>query len=195
MRTTSVLAVITAALLMTACADQKGPAEQAVSKVEASLAEFKADAQQYAGEQLAEVEKAVGKLKTKLAEQDYSGVLQGSTAVASTVASLKAAVAQKKADAAELLAAAQQEWTELSASVPEVVDRLQKKVDSLVRSKRTPSGMDKASWDSAKADFEKLKASWSEATAEFGSGMAADAVRRARAAKAAGERLAQKLGA
>ncbi len=195
MRTTSVMAVVAAAVLMTACADQKGPAEQAVAKVEASLSAFKADAQQYAAEQLGDVEKAIAKLKAKLAEQDYSGVLQGSSAVASTVASLKAAVAQKKADAAELMATAQQEWTELTASVPPLVDTLQKRVDALTRSRRYPQGLDRASFEAAKAEFEKVKSSWAEATAEFSSGMAADAVRRARAAKAKGERLVQKFGA
>lgn len=195
MRITIVLASIAAAVLMTACADQKGPAEQALAKVEASVAEFRADAQQYAAEQFAEIEKAVGKLKAKLAEADYSGVLQGSPAVASTIAELKAAVEQKKADATELLAVAQQEWTELNASMPELVDRLQKRIDSLKRSQRTPAGLDKAAFEAAKADFERMKTSWAEATTEFGNGAAAAAVRRARSAKTTGEWLVQKLGA
>jgi hypothetical protein len=79
--------------------------------------------------------------------------------------------------------------------VPQLVDTLQKRVDSLNRSRRLPQGLDKAAFEAAKADFETVKTSWAEATAEFSAGMAADAVRRARAAKAKGERLAQKFGA
>jgi hypothetical protein len=196
MRMTSILAAVAAtAVLLTACANQKEPAERAVAKVETSLTALKADAEKYAAAELKDVEKAVGRLKAKLAEEDYSGALQGAPAVASTVAALKATVAQRKADAEELAAAAQQEWTELSASVPQLVDTLQKRVDSLNRSRRLPQGLDKAAFEAAKADFETVKTSWAEATAEFSAGMAADAVRRARAAKAKGERLAQKFGA
>ncbi len=196
MRSISSLAAAAAmAVLLTACANQKEPAESAVAKVEASFTELKADAAKYAAQELGDVEKAVGRLKAKLAEQDYGGALQGAPAVASTVAALKATVAQRKADAAELLATAQQEWTELSASMPQLVDTLQKRVDSLSRSSRLPRGMDKAAFEAAKAEFLKVKASWTEATAKFGEGLAADAVRSARAAKAKGEHLMRKFGA
>jgi hypothetical protein len=196
MRSMSILAAAAAtAVLLTACANQKEPAESAVAKVEASLAELKSDAATYAADEFKDVEKAVGRLKAKLTEQDFGGALQGAPAVASTIASLKATVAQRKADAAELIATAQQEWTELSASMPTLVDSLQKRVDSLSRSSRLPQGMDKAAFEAAKAEFLKVKASWTEASAKFGQGMAADAVRSARAAKAKGEHLMRKFGA
>lgn len=188
-------AVAVLAVLLTACANQKEPAENAVAKVEASLNELKADAAKYAADELNDVEQAVGRLKAKLAEQDYGGALQGAPAVASTVAALRAKVAQRKADAEELLATAQQEWTALAASMPKLVDDLQKRVDSLSRSRNYPQGMDKAAFDSAKADFEKVKASWNAATVKFNEGLAADAVRTARSAKAKGEHLMRKFGA
>jgi hypothetical protein len=195
MRMTSMVAALAAVVLSVACASQKEPAEKAVAKVEASLAALQEDAAKYAADELKEVEKSVGRLKAKLAEQDYGGALQGAPAVASRVASLQAMVAKRKADAEELVAAAQQEWTELSTSVPQLVDRLQKRVDALTRSRRLPEGLDKAAFEAAKTDFEKVKTSWAEATAEFGAGKTADAVRRARAAKAKGEWLVQKFGA
>jgi hypothetical protein len=188
-------AVAVMAVLLAACANQKEPAESAVAKVEASLNELKADAARYAAEDLKDVEQAVGRLKAMLSEQDYSGALRGAPAVASTVASLKAKVAQRKADAEELLATAQQEWSALAESMPKLVDDLQQRVDSLSRSRRYPQGMDKAAFDAAKADFEKLKASWGEATVKFNEGMAAEAVRTARSAKAKGEHLMRKIGA
>jgi hypothetical protein len=104
-------------------------------------------------------------------------------------------VAKNKAQAEEMLAVAQQEWTELNASVPEMVTRLQAKVDSFIKSRRVPKGLDKASFETAKQEFENLKTSWAEAGAEFSSGMVADAVRRARAAKAKGAELMEKFGA
>jgi cytochrome c556 len=200
MRLTSIPAAVAAIVVLlagslTACTSQKEPAERAVAKVETSLTELRADAEQYAAEELKDVEKSVARLKKKLAEKDYSGALQGAPAVGSSVASLRSTVERRKADAEELLAAAQQEWTELNASVPQLVDTLQKRVDSLTRSRRLPQGLDKAGFEAAKAEFENVKSSWAEATAEFSAGMPADAVRRARAAKAKGEWLVQKFGA
>jgi predicted nucleic acid-binding Zn-ribbon protein len=188
-------AIAVMAVLLSACANQKEPAESAVAKVEASLSELKADAAKYAAEDLEDVEQAVGRLKARLAEQDYGAALKGAPAVASTVAALEAKVAQRKADAEELLATAQQEWTALAASMPQLVDDLQKRVDSLSRTRRYPQGMDKAAFDAAKAEFEKMKASWNDATTKFNEGLAADAVRSARSAKAKGEHLVRKFGA
>jgi hypothetical protein len=45
-----------------------------------------------------------------------------------------------------------------------------------------------------KTDFETLKTEWTEAGSQFASGMAADAVRKARSAKARGEEILVKLG-
>ena len=195
MRMTKFLALFAAAALLTACANQKEPAENAVKQVEAALSAFKADAQQYAAQELKVVEDSIDRLKTQLANKDYKTVIMQTPNVASSVAELKSTVAKKKVEAEEVLAAAQQEWTELSASVPEMVTKLQAKVDSLAKSRRVPQGLDKASFEAAKQEFEALKTSWAEAGAEFSSGMVADAVRRARAAKAKGEELMQKFGA
>lgn len=194
MRTSGIWAVV-AAVMLAACANQKEPAENAVAQIEASLAQFKADAEQYAADELKGVEESIGNLKNELANKNYKAVVMQTPSVASTVAALKETVAKKKAEAEEMLAAAQAEWTELNASVPELVTKLQARVDSLNKSRRFPKGMDRASFDTAKADFEALKSSWAEAGAEFSSGMVADAVRRARAAKAKGEELVEKLGA
>lgn len=194
MRTSKMVAAV-ALVLLAACANQKEPAERAVAQVEASLAQFKADAEKYAAEDLRGVEESISRLKSELTNSNYKAVLMQTPSVASTVAALEDTVARKKAEAEEMLAAAQAEWTELSATVPDMVTKLQVKIDSFTRSRKLPKGMDKASFETAKTEFEALKSSWAEAGAEFGSGMAADAVRRARAAKAKGEELMQKLGA
>jgi hypothetical protein len=194
MRTSGILAAA-AVVFLAACANQKEPAEKAVAQVEASLSQFKADAEQYAAQELKGVEESIGNLKTELANKNYKAVVMQTPSVASTVAALRDTVAKKKAEAEEMLAAAQAEWTELNGSVPGMVTRLQAKVDSLSRNRRLPKGLDKAGFETAKADFEAMKSSWAEAGAEFSSGLVADAVRRARAAKAKGEELVEKLGA
>jgi hypothetical protein len=197
MRMTNFLAAMVAAavLLTTACTNQKEPAEKAVAQVEASLSQFKAEAQQYAAEDLKVVEDSIGRLRSQLANKEYRTVVMQTPNVSSSVAALKNTVAKKKAEAGEMLAVAQQEWTELSASVPEMVTKLQARVDSLNKSRRLPKGLDKAAFETAKQEFESLKTSWAEAGAEFSSGMVADAVRRGRAARAKGEELMEKFGA
>jgi hypothetical protein len=106
---------------------------------------------------------------------------------------LKTAAAEAKADAEETLAAAQSEWTELTASVPPLVEKLQAKVDQLSKSRKYPKGMDKAGFEAAKSGFEALKTEWTEAGAEFASGQAANAVRKARNAKQKAEELMTQL--
>jgi DNA repair exonuclease SbcCD ATPase subunit len=196
MRKTVFLSVLAlTAAWLAACSNQKEPAEKAVAQLEASLSQFRSDAEMYAATELKGVEDSIANLKGELARQNYKAVVMQTPTVTGAVTSLKQTVATKKAEAEEMLAAAQQEWDALSASLPEMVTRLQNRVDELNRSRRTPRGMDKAAFESAKQDFEALKSSWAEAGAEFSAGMAADAVRRARAAKMKGDRLVEKIGA
>ncbi|HEX6636522.1 MAG TPA: hypothetical protein VF033_02600 [Steroidobacteraceae bacterium] len=188
-------AVAAAAVIATGCTSQKEPAEKAVAQVEASLAQVKPDAEKYAADELHGVEESITRLKGELAGKNYRAVVMQTPNVASTIAALKESVARKKVEAEEMLAAAQQEWTELSSRVPDMVAKLQARMDALAKSRRLPKGLDKAAFQTAKADFETMKSSWAEASAEFSSGLVADAVRRARAAKAQGEELVQKIGA
>jgi len=192
MRTSRFIALAAAAILA-ACANQKEPAEQAVAKVEASLNEVRADAQQYAADQLQAVDTSVKRLKDNLAKKDYRAVVMGAPSVASEVDSLKQNVATAKADAEATLAAAQTECNDLTASVPPMVEKLQARVDQLTKTRKLPKGMDKAAFDSAKTNFESLKTEWTEAGTEFASGQAASAVRKARSAKAKAEELLNAL--
>lgn len=184
---------LAAAVILAACTSQKDPAEQAVSKAEASLNEFRADAQQYAADQLKPVDESVNRLKENLAKQDYAAVVGGAPSVMSDIEALKSAVSTAKSDAEATLAAAQSEWNDLSASLPPMVEKLQAKVDQLSKTHRFPKGMDKAGFEAAKAGFEGLKTEWTEAGSEFASGQAANAVRKARSAKEKAEELIHKL--
>jgi len=192
MRTSKLIALAATAILA-ACANQKEPAEQAVSKIEASLDGVRTDAQQYAADQLQAVDTSLSKLKERLAQKDYDGVVGGAPSVASEVDALKSTVATAKADAEATLAAAQAEWNDLNSSVPGLVEKLQARVDQIAKSKKYPKGMDKAGFETAKSGFEALKTEWTEAGNEFASGQAANAVRKARSAKSKAEELMTQL--
>lgn len=184
---------VAALALLAACTSQKEPAEQAAASIEASLNEIRADAQQYAAEQLQAADASVNRLKEHLAKQDYSAVMQTAPSVRAELAALRTTVTEAKANAESVAAAAQQEWNDLSAAVPPLVEKLQARVDQLTKTRKYPKGMDKAAFDAAKSGFETLKTEWTEASAEFTSGEAASAVRKARNAKAKAEELINQL--
>jgi hypothetical protein len=140
------------------------------------------------------VEESVAKLKANLTSKDYKAVVLGAPSVAASVTSLKDTVAKKKADLATVMAAAQEEWAELSTSVPQMIEAIQSRVDTLSKSRRLPNNLDKATFETVKTDFDALKADWTAAGSQFASGAAADAVRTARAAKTKGEEILVKLG-
>ena len=196
MRSAKLFAMIAAAsLVLAGCANQKEPAEQAVAKVESALAEFHADAEKYAADELKDVDGAVANMKNNLARKDYGAVVMGAPSVSTSIATLKETVAQRKADAEQMMAAAQTEWTDLSASLPKAVETLQARVDQLSKTHKLPKGMDKAGFDAAKTDFENIKKSWTDTSAEFAAGQMAEAVRKARTIKAQIDELATKLEA
>jgi hypothetical protein len=181
-------------LVLGACANQKEPAEKAVAQVESALAEFRADAEKYAAEELKPVDESVTMLKKNLAGKDYNAVVTGAPAVASSVRELKETVAKKKADAEATIAAAQAEWSELNTSVPQMIEAIQSRVDVLTKSRKLPKNVDKATFETIKTSFETMKADWTQAASDFSSGMAADAVRRARSIKAKGDEILTQLG-
>jgi hypothetical protein len=189
----SVAVSFAALLLFAGCASKQEPAEQALAKVEASLAEVRADAEKYAADDLKPVDESVTKLKNEMAGKNYSAVLMGAPGVNSAIMALKTKIESGRADAEATLAAAQSEWTDLSANVPPMVEKLQAKMDSITKTKKLPKGMDKTAFETAKANFETLKTSWTEAASEFAQGQAANAVRKAREAKARAEELTSQL--
>jgi ActR/RegA family two-component response regulator len=195
MRIAKMFVALTAtALALAACANHKEPAEKAIAQVEAALAEIRADAEKYAPEDLKGLDESVATLKRGFGNKRYSEVLTAQPSVASAVTALKETIAKAKADSEEILAAAQAEWTELSTSVPPLVDAIQGRVDSLTKSRKLPKDVDKAAFETIKTDFETVKTDWASATREFTAGAAADAVRMGRAARAKAEEIQAKLG-
>ncbi len=196
MRTTTRLVAWAAlGLLLAACTNQKEPAEKTFARIESSLAEFRADAEQYAAAELKQVDESVNGLKSKIAEQDYRGVMVAAPSVSSAVTALKANVTRKKAEAAEILATAQNEWEAIAASVPQLVGDVQTRVDSFTRSRKLPKDFSQQDFSLAKATLEDIKSVWTEATAEFAAGKVADAVRKGRVVKSNAENLLRRLSA
>jgi DNA repair exonuclease SbcCD ATPase subunit len=178
--------------ILVACS-RKEPAERAQARVETALSEVRTDAQQYASDQLQAVDTRIQGVKEQMAKEDWAPALAAWNSVHRDIEALKTSVAEAKAEAEAMHAAAQTEWNELSASVPPLVEKLQARVDQLDKSRKYPKGVDKAAFETAKSGLESLKAEWTEATSEFTAGRGADAVRKARSAKQKAEDLINQL--
>ena len=194
MRIPKLMIALAAITLLGACASQEEPAKNDVAKVETALGEIRGDAEKYAADQLQSVDASVAHLKDNLAKKDYSAVIVGAPSVVADIEALKTAVATGKAEADANLAAAQTEWTDLSAKLPDMVQKLQARVDAIAKTRKYPQGMDKAAFETAKSGLESIKTDWTEAGNEFAVGQAVSAVRKARSAKVRGEELLQTLG-
>jgi hypothetical protein len=188
-----VLALAAATVLVTGCARQKAPANDALEKIETSLAEVKADAAKYAPDGLKGVEAQLERLKQSFEAKDYDNVLAGTPQLEKAVGSLKSAVAASKAQARSALAAAKTEWEGLSADVQKMVNDIQVRVDTLSKAKRLPWGLSKDEFEGAKSAFESMKTQWAEASAEYNKGDAIEATNKARTAKGMGQELVERL--
>jgi predicted nucleic acid-binding Zn-ribbon protein len=188
-----ILAVAAAGMLVTGCARQKGPANEALEKIESSLAEVKEDAARYAPDGLKGVEAQLERLKQSYEAKDYENVLAGTPQLEKAVGSLKEAVSSGKEHARAAIAVAKSEWEGLSADVQKTIDSLQARVDALSNSRRLPRGLSKDEFEGAKAAFEAMKAQWAEATAEFKDGDAVEAASKGRTVKGMGDELVERL--
>jgi HAMP domain-containing protein len=188
-----ILAVAAASVLVAGCARQRGPANDALEKIETSLAEVKEDAARYAPDGLKGVESQLERLKQSYEAKDYDNVLAGTPQLEKAVGSLKQAVASGKEHARAALAAAKTEWEGLNADVPKTIESIQARVDTLSKSRRLPFGINKDEFEGAKAAFESMKSQWADASAEFKDGDAVEATAKGRTVKGMGDELVDRL--
>ena len=194
MKKPSVWLLALAAVLVAGCANQKGPAEQAVAGTETALAAVRDDAQKYVPDQLQAVDAQLAALRGSLSKGDYKAVLTGAPTVNSAIRSLKYAAEAKKADAEAALAKAKDAWGPLSTEVPKTVDAIESRVAALSKSQHLPKGVSKSSLAAARSGVDSLKSMWSEASNASASGDFATAVTKAQAAKDKAAQIMRSLG-
>src|SRR5262245_12781256 len=105
-----------AAVVVAGCANQKEPAQKAISDIEAAVAAAGEDATKYAADEVSAVNDQVASLKAQFDKKDYKGVLAAAPAVLAQAQALAGSAAAKKAEAMDALNA---EWGSLASSVPQ----------------------------------------------------------------------------
>ena len=167
---------LVALVLLSACASEKAPAEQAIKTAEAAVAGVKAEAAKWVPDQAQALDASLASLKDKFAKGDYKAVLAEAPAIAGRANGVAAAAAAKKA-------AITKSWDEMSAGLPKMVEAVKSRVDILSKSKKLPANVTKEKFEAAKAGLAEATKGWDDATAAFKGGNVADAVAKADAVK------------
>lgn len=169
-------ALVAAAGLAVACASQKGPAEAALKAAQTAFDAAKAEATSVVPDQAKAVEDALGAAQETFNKGDYQAALTAAQEVGTKVADLQQAIAAKKTELTK-------EWTEMSASLPGMLEPVKKKVEELSKARRLPKGMDKEKLESAKSGLEMMEKDWAEAQAASGAGNVVEAASKGKLAK------------
>jgi len=183
-----------AAVLIAACANQRAPAEQAVTAAESALTNIRDMANRYAPDQLQAVDAQLNGVKDSLAKGDYKGVLAAMPALNTAISNLKdtATVNQQQAEAAS--AKAKDAWGPLSSDVPKMVDAISSRVDILSKSHHLPKGVTKDTLAAAKSGLDSMKSAWSDASNAATSGDYTTAVSKGQAVRDQASQIMQSLG-
>jgi hypothetical protein len=181
-------------VLMFACSSQKGPAEQAITKIDNTMSAIHDSAAKYAPDDLQSVETQVTAIKRSLAKGDYAGVLAAAPAVNTAVANLRTQAREKEAAADAEVAKIKQEWRQLTYDVPKLVAGLHTQVDTLSSGHSLPKGVTKASVASAKDGVASLDSMWTDANNTVSTGDYAGAVTKGQAVKDKATELMKSLG-
>ena len=172
-----------------ACASQKEPAEQAFAAVEKKFQESGAEIQKYLPERYAEIGKSIDSLRDGIAKESYGDVV---TEAKNVEDSLKKAVAEARIKRAEVQIELEDEWAELSKSMPPMISAMDKKIDS--QHGRPPNGMTKDAWKAMIADYDAARSAWSKAAGEISRANFEASVLSARDAKAKIASIMESLG-
>jgi soluble cytochrome b562 len=187
----SLLLLAFVALLASACTNYKEPAQTAISQAETALDAISVDAQKYLPDKYQEVQAAIDAAKAVFSKGDYKNALAAAKELPTQVSALATEVAAAKQAA---IASLTDTWNSMSADLPNMVNAIQSRVDTLSKSKKLPKNLDQASFDAAKTGLDDMKSTWSAATQSFNSGNVEDAVAKAKQVQEKGTEVMGLLG-
>ena len=182
------------AMLVIGCADQKGPAQQAIAGAETAVSAVRDMAQKYVPDQLQAVDAQIASAKDAFAKGDYKGVLAAAPGITAAINSMKDAADAKSADAEAAMSKAKDAWTQMSGDAPKMVEAIQSRVDMLSKSKHLPANVSKDALASAKSGLDTVKSMWADASSAAASGDYTGAMAKAQAVKDQATAIMKSLG-
>lgn len=183
----SIVTTLFIAVMFMACANEKGPAELAMTAAEQTVNAAKAEAVKLVPDQAATLEAALASAKEKLAKEQYKEALAEAQAIPGKAKEVLAAAQAKKGELTK-------KWDELSGGLPKMVEAIQGKVGELGQLKKLPKEMTAEKLAEAKTGLEAIKADWAKAQESFKSGNFADALSAAGAIKEKAVKQMEALG-
>lgn len=177
------LALLLAGVLLGACAGQQAPAQKAIDTAEAAIAAIREDAAKYVPDDLKGLEESLQGMKDNFAKGSYPAVLTASRELTTRIAAVTDAVTAKKDEMETLTTQLTEQWNTLSVELPEMVETVTARVDSLTKSGKLPKDVDAATFERVKTDAATMAQSWQRALGAFSNGNMQEAVDMAQVAK------------
>ncbi len=188
MKAYQVLLPLAAAMIFAGCGN-RGTAQSVVGQAEGSLTTVREQAAIAAPAELKAAEATLAHMKQNFDERQYKVVVADVPQFNAQMKTLNEAMATN--ETARL--AASQEWSTLNTEVPQSIEAIQARVDSL-KPNALPRDVTKEELDTAKTELDTMKATWAEATAAAGAGNPVEATDKGRIVQAKAEELKNNLG-
>ena len=171
-----VVPIVLALGLAAACETQKVPAETAMKAAEDAWAKVSAEAVRYVPDQAKGVEDAMKAAKDALAKGEYAAVIKEAGALPAKIGEVQTALTAKKNEWTKA-------WAEMDTTLPATVTAIQAQVETLVKAKKLPAGLDKAAVEGAQTALAAVQQTWTDARAAFEKGDFQDALAKAATVK------------
>jgi|SRR5882672_1539510 len=188
------IALLLLSTVLGACGGQKEPAQKAVADAEAAVTAVRDDAGSLAPDDLKSLDESVAALKADFARKDFKAVLAAAPLLMTRIGAIQETVSAKKAEQAVHVGQLTASWHALSTEVPEIVEAVNARVDSLARTKKFPAGMSVSSFENTRAAATEMTQSWQKALGAFANSNMEEAVGSAQAAKQKGADVMNTLG-
>ncbi len=181
------IALFVSAIMLIACASDKGPAEQAIKAAEEAINSSKAEAVKYIPDEVKSLESALTALKDKFAKKEYKAAISEAQSLTGKAKGLVDAAKAKKEELTKT-------WTDLNQGLPKMVEAIQSRVDILSKSKKLPANLTAEKFAEAKSGLAAAKEEWGKALESFKTGSLADAVSVANSVKEKAVKVMEILG-
>lgn len=179
------LALACAAAL--ACNSGKAPAEAAMKLAEEAVNGAKAEAEKLVPDDYKSLTDDLAAAKDSMTKGDYKAALASAQSIQQKANDVLAKAKAKKDELTK-------SWTEMSDSVPKMVDAIKSRVDILSQSKKLPAGIDAGKLAAAKEGLASATTAWGEAQEAFKAGNWNDAITKAKGIKDKATEIMASLG-
>jgi hypothetical protein len=176
---------LAAAIAMAGCEQGRGSAEAVIAQADTVISQVKEEATITAPAELKVAEGTLAHMKQNYESHEYQAVIDEVPDFNAQIEAMKTAATVKQA--------ATTEWSTLNTEVPQSIDAIQARVDS-IKPAALPKDVTKEELATAKTELETMKATWAEATTAASAGNTAEATDKGRIVQAKANELKNTLG-